>query len=1402
MRKIYSLVITFLIVSATFMNAQTTTIVNPAAGGGFESGTTFAANGWTVCNGGGSAANWNVGTGSAPQAGARCAFVGLTTSTNDYDHSTSDDIHFYQNVTIPAGQATITLSFNWKGYGESCCDYLEVYLVPTTYTPVAGTSMSSSAYSYLGHYNLQSSWQSASISLPCSNSGTTQRLVFTWHNDGSVGTDPAGAIDNVSLVSVGAAGGCAGLLGTGVINVASLPYASGAGTTCGAVNDITSSNSTSCGSSLYQSGEDQVYIFTPASSGPVNIAITSAGSYVGLTLFDGCPMNCSASPGTCVDYSQSSSGNQSMCYPVISGHTYYLIVDSWSPPSCNAYSNLTISAPAAALQGTVCSNAPFITLPYTATSQTTACYGDDYNNSSVASCGSLYESGEDRVYAYTSAGGECMSIILSNINTTEAGVNVYLGCPDVSGSTCIAHFGGSNPLNGTAILSAAGTYYIIVDTWSTPFNCTYDINITSNSTPPNDLPCNATPLTLNVTTVGNTVCSGIAGEPALPGCWYGGETNTVWYSVVCPASGKLSINTSAGTLTNTEIALYSGTCGAGLTYVDCNEDFSCGSNGSEMSQLVETGLTPGATYYIEVSGDGTVAGTFSIVAVDGNVGLPSSQGQDCSLPNPVCSQIITVGNPGYQGIGTTCDFGSSVNCLLSGERGSDWYTIPILSNGNLVFDIVPNDWPGAPSTSSTDYDFAVWKTGGTGATTCAGIAGGAAPVSCNYSFLGVTGCYGASNGTNPAAYPGYSASYNAQIPVLAGETYLMIISNFSNSTSGFTINFNTSPINYAPSAPTINWTGGANTTVWGTTQNWGGCSVPSCTISAIVGPASASQPVLVTGNTYTVNNLTINPGGVLTLQTGSTLYVCGNYLNNGSLVANPGATIVFDGTGTQTIDGTLIGSNAMPNLTITKASGTVVLNQNMDIAGSFTTSNATSIFNSNGKYIKLAGNFTNFSGATTFTNVTGGTLEFNGTSQTYSSGALFSLNNVTMNQSATTSTVTVSGFNMQLGTSGVLTFTKGRIVTNALKVTQLNTAVASVTVGNTNSYVDGNLQRYLSGAAAAYDFPVGYGVPAGYSPGGGYQRANIAFTTATTIGNLTARFDLWGGANPALAPEGQNEAGCGMYTVNDLDNGFWTISANATPTSGTYNTTLYSTNYSNSALGVMWEVTKNTALTAGGWYMDGVCVNNASPAVVVRNAMNGFSWFAVAQSIVVLPVELISFTGKNENGINYLNWETATETNNNYFLLERSSDGLNFEELGLLSGAGTTSTAHSYNFTDNHPPHGISYYRFKQVDFNGKYVYSNIVPLLNTMKPVILENIYPNPTTQGISFDFFAPVKGNVTIEMMDVVGRTLFTETKGVNAGKNILSEDMLELSAGSYYMKVTFDAVPYISTHKVIKQ
>ncbi|WP_333875650.1 GEVED domain-containing protein [Flavobacterium sp.] len=180
------------------------TYIDANTNGGFENGATFALNGWTVVN---AATNtWQLGSVAGAASGTRGAYISNNGGTSwGYSTGTSQTSHFYRDIVIPAGAQNTTLTFQWKGNGESGWDRLLVYTAPTSVVPVANTpasnstTLSGATLVWTQPNYSQSGYTTATVNLPNSLAGTTVRLIFTWQNDGSFGTSPAGAVDNISL---------------------------------------------------------------------------------------------------------------------------------------------------------------------------------------------------------------------------------------------------------------------------------------------------------------------------------------------------------------------------------------------------------------------------------------------------------------------------------------------------------------------------------------------------------------------------------------------------------------------------------------------------------------------------------------------------------------------------------------------------------------------------------------------------------------------------------------------------------------------------------------------------------------------------------------------------------------------------------------------------------------------------------------------------------------------------------------------------------------------------------------------------------------------------------------------------------------------------------------------------
>ncbi|MFN0188523.1 MAG: FlgD immunoglobulin-like domain containing protein, partial [Bacteroidia bacterium] len=1181
-----------------------------------------------------------------------------------------------------------------------------------------------------------------------------------------------------------------------VVPVATLPYSSSGRSTCGQLNDVTTANAESCGNSSYYAGEEEVFSFVPLTSGKVQVLLSSSAYNTSLFLVEGCPLAtyCFGSGSTCIASAYGTAGNKILCGDVIAGRTYYVIADASS--GCYPY-NISISAPATGFTGSTCANPINIsTLPFQSSGDNTACMANDYSNASAASCNTLYESGEDKVFKYIATGPECISITLSGASTNNIGFQVYNGCPDVVGTTCIANAGGaySGSLSGSVNLPAAGTYYIIVDTWAAPASAEFNLYIdTYGGNQDNDLPCDAMELPLGVTVVGDVNCSGGASEPAVPVCWGTPNTlNTVWYYITAPASGSVLIRTIPGSLLNTQIAVYSGTCGAGLTYVNCNDNAAaCATTTTLMSQLSLTGLTPGAIYYIVVDGVGTGTGTFGIVAINGNQSLPTIFGQECSVPLPICNDTVPVGDPGFQSFGNYCDFtGNGANCLESGERGSVWYEIPINANGFLEFTIVPNDWLGAPSTTCTDYDFGLWRIGGPGAVTCNNIFTDSVPLRCNYSWMGITGVYGASNGVAPTAYPGFGVAFMQKLPVLAGETYVLVLSNFSNSLSGFTMLFpSTAPVDYLTTPDTVYWTGSTDTD-WFKSANWGGCAIPSCTISGVVLAASANQPVINAANAR-ANSLVIEAGASLTINANRNISICGNLTNDGTFNARSNSTIVLNGTGSQTVSGNFTSNNDFVNIQVNKLSGTVSLLNDLDITGNFTFSSATSTFNGQGMGIRLAGNFDNAIGGT-FTPGSGGMLQFIG------SGSQSYYNNGDLEQVFMVNTG--AGVNllsdMKIGNNGSLTLSTGKIVTNAFEVNILNDASAAISVGNTSSFVQGFLRRKLPSSSSApriLNFPVGTSLA-------GYQLMNLSTYNGSdpAIGSLRVHFSSWSSGAPGAV--GIDPSCPITFNTTSLNNGFWTVNPLGSGVAE-FHMTLYNRTYTNAA-------NANTVMSneTGGWSIPGMVSGTCTTSPITAVLRNGISQtfaagtsvgFGTAQGTSALPVSLLAFLAEAKTNTIECLWTTANEVNNRGFEVQRATNPDVFTTIGWVDGNGTVNVMKNYKFVDDDvQPNQVYYYRLRQVDYDGQFTITKVIAAIIRDNGAVIVEAFPNPYKEATTIRYMITRPAMVTIEIMDVTGKMVKRYQQGLqDAGQYTFpfSAKNNGLSAGTYMVSVWCDDQRY---------
>jgi hypothetical protein len=166
------------------------------------------------------------------------------------------------------------------------------------------------------------------------------------------------------------------------------------------------------------------------------------------------------------------------------------------------------------------------------------------------------------------------------------------------------------------------------------------------------------------------------------------------------------------------------------------------------------------------------------------------------------------------------------------------------------------------------------------------------------------------------------------------------------------------------------------------------------------------------------------------------------------------------------------------------------------------------------------------------------------------------------------------------------------------------------------------------------------------------------------------------------------------------------------------------------------------------------------------------------------PVELTSFNGLFSNNTVKLSWETATETNNRGFDIERC-EGNNWSTLSFITGKGTTIEPSKYFYSDVPDKSGTYKYRLKQIDFDGKVNYSKeiTVEFNRNINSYALSQNYPNPFNPTTSFSYQIPVAGFVSLKVFDVLGKevaTLVNENKV--QGSYEVNFDAKKLTSGVY--------------------
>ena len=370
-------------------------------------------------------------------------------------------------------------------------------------------------------------------------------------------------------------------------------------------------------------------------------------------------------------------------------------------------------------------------------------------------------------------------------------------------------------------------------------------------------------------------------------------------------------------------------------------------------------------------------------------------------------------------------------------------------------------------------------------------------------------------------------------------------------------------------------------------------------------------------------------------------------------------------------------------------------------------------------------------------------------------------------------TVNLSG---DITINNTLTLTEGNMSLGSYNMVLGNSA--TISGGSSSSYIEadgtGKIRKNISSTMSSdYTFPIGDNND--YSP----------FSFRLVSGTLSSAYVT---LNVTDAQHSH------MQDVSYITR-YWTLTPSGISGSIDYNISYVYTD--NDVVGIEAEIL--SAKYSGGETTTGGTVN-VNTNTLSRTGLTTFSDIGGVNEDDggSLPIELLVFDAKLVNDIVEINWSTASETNNDFFTIEKSATIDNFEIVSIISGAGNSNLINDYFAVDQTPFSGTSYYRLKQTDFNGKHTYSEIVEVTNDLFGNDIF-VYPNPFTNEISINFNSMLKSKVKIEIRNNLGIIISEEEINANNSIHTIKLDK-NLSAGIYFIAIFNENKTVI--RKVIKE
>ncbi|MEI7594464.1 MAG: choice-of-anchor J domain-containing protein [Bacteroidota bacterium] len=533
-------------------------------------------------------------------------------------------------------------------------------------------------------------------------------------------------------------------------------------------------------------------------------------------------------------------------------------------------------------------------------------------------------------------------------------------------------------------------------------------------------------------------------------------------------------------------------------------------------------------------------------------------------------------------------------------------------------------------------------------------------------------------------------------------------------------------------------------------------------------------------------------------------YISGNIVNNGTIIQTDdenyltmtgNSTGISGTTGTYTdvklhvkatsvtFSGTMSGAFSKTYITAAKdftVNGSkTLINGTLTNLGTLTLS-ASSVFKNSG----------NFTSTGTMSADPTSTVEFNGTAaQTVISDA-DQFGNVTINNTVAPGATdgVLLGDAMSLKSASTLTLNDGIAICNGYLLNVTNTAAAAIASGAdnsgyTSSWVYGTsntscLRRALTDNTDTYTFPVGIAT-----------RANKAELINNNLPNGALTVDCWFNPSASNSQAGITSLTEGGTTYASVHaSGVWTLNKTGN-IDGTYDLKLYFNGGFSSLTDSKFSIVSRPT-SGDNWTLVGQLSNTTvASGYAYRKNLSSFSEKGIGITDASLPVELVSFESECSNDFTVLNWSTASETNNNYFAVERSLDMLNYTELSKINGAGNYNGILNYSYTDFDIINQIKYYRIKQVDFDGGFEYFKpITSICGIGSNSVVESVNSFVNADNvIQTDILVSSSKDYTINLYNKLGQIIISKKVFANEGANSFKIESSTLASGIYLIEIS---------------